>query len=131
MDSGNEGAFLAARVLPQVINILIDLRHFSARALSPKDGGSLFGLCSEGQGNGGRPRWMDPAHVRERLHTGDDSIGIQFKPSPWQVLRPTTCQGCTQRWEAGTGGLDKGCQSQALSGQAPSSHSARQLCYEV
>lgn len=44
MDSGNEGAFLAARVLPQVINILIDLSHFSARVLSPKDRGSLFGL---------------------------------------------------------------------------------------
>lgn len=54
MESGNRGAFVAARVLPQVINILIDLRHFSARVFSPKDRGSLAGLWAAW-----RPREME------------------------------------------------------------------------
>lgn len=100
MVSGNRGAVVAARVLPQVINILMDSRHFPAWVLSPKDSRGLL----EAQGNGGRTQWMDPASVSEGLQTVDDSIGIKFKSSSWWVLSPHMPDS-TGRWAEM--GLDK------------------------
>lgn len=105
MVSGNRGEFVAARVLPQVINILMDLRHFPAWVHKGCKKSPWAVGCLEAQGNGGRTQWVDPASVSEGLQTVDDSIRIKFNSSPWWVLSPSHMSDTTGRWAEM--GLDK------------------------
>lgn len=107
MDSGDRGAFVAARVLPQVITILIDLRPFSAWLLSPKDGGSVTGLWAAWRPRvmeAGLDGWTPPVSVKSfkqymslpELDASQVHIGFWALPH---------VRHCTKYWEVGRDGF--------------------------
>lgn len=103
MVSGNRGESVAARALPQVINILMDLRCFPSWVLSPKDARSLLGLWAawgpremEAGLNGWTLRVSVKAFKQKRTQSGFNSS--QVCNGFWA---PTTCPHAGHHWEEG------------------------------